>query len=156
MSAFLTLLFPQRFVHARESLLQRPVRAVLIGIFILLLLLGISALSTLLVVYVPVSTIGILPIMGLAWGVHSLLQGFGWSVVVYMLGHWINLNFRKHDFPPFIETVVGGFSLFCVLLVMGWLPFGGKSALVLVFVLSMAGAGAVVFSLFGTRTLNRR
>ncbi|MFZ4827492.1 MAG: hypothetical protein ACOYLB_09050 [Phototrophicaceae bacterium] len=155
MSAFLTLLFPQRFAHARESLRQRPIRVVLIGLCILLLLLGISALGTLLVVYIPISAIGVLPILGLAWAVHSLLQGFGWSVVVYMLGHWINLNYRKHDFPPFIESTVGGLSLFLLLLFMGWLPFGGRSSLVLILVLSMAGAGAVVFSRLGTRTQNR-
>ena len=155
MSAFLTLFFHQRFTHAEETLRQRPVRSVLIGFFVLLLLLGISALGTLLVVYVPISTLGVLPILAFAWALHSVLQGFGWSVVVYMLGRWINLNYRKHDFPPLIETTIGGLSLLSVLLLVRWLPFGGRGSFILVLLLNMAGAGAIIFSRLGAKTQNR-
>lgn len=135
------VLFPANTARALDAVREQALFAGVIG--------ASSWVAVPLVLVLLTATICLIPfalVLGVIWGVAVL---FGWSVIARMTGGMLMTGFGKTDWTLAGQTAAGAI----LLAVLGAVPVIG---LLIGFVASSVGVGALVLSRFGTRLTSGR
>lgn len=135
------MLFPTNTARALDALREQALFAGVIGASTWVAVPLVLVLLTVTICLIPFALV-----LGVVWGVAVL---FGWSVMARMTGGMLMAGFGRSDWTLAGQTAAGAL----LLAVLGAVPVLG---VLIGFVVSSVGVGALVLSRFGTRLASGR
>jgi cytoskeletal protein CcmA (bactofilin family) len=146
--------FPRQVSRIEDAIRAKPRGMGGAGLALYLLMLGVSVgMIVLLALLTPLGLL-LLPLYALASMLLLAVIVAGMMTLALVIGSWLMARRpAPRPTPPLVTTVIGGLVLGLLVAASLALPFGVLIGGALLALVSAVGAGAALFTLFGTRPL---
>jgi len=151
LAALVVAIFPRAINNIEVTIRTNPVKMLLTGLLLYLLMIGITVGCLLVLAYFSLVGLILFLFYLVLMAIFSVFVIGGWVTLSFLIGNWLHRRFSSRMMPPMITTVLGGAVLTVVVVVFSWLPLGNVFVPVFLFILETVGLGGSFATRLGRR-----
>lgn len=152
-AALLVAIFPQNLNTVANATRVNPGRMLLTGMFVSLLMIGITVACLVVLAYASLLGLILLPFYLILLVAFCIMLVMGWVTLLLTFGGWLANRISGRMMPPMVQSVLGGFVFTLIAYGLSWLPLSRGLTPLVFFALGLVGLGASYATRMGRRSV---